>query len=69
MVGDFEYYYVLSDNKPYLKVEVGSRNSFDDAIIYNNHLLIGASEKVYFINLSDFEIKGVRFSYTLFTWK
>ncbi len=55
-LGDFEYYYVLSDNKPYLRVEVGSKNSFDDAIIYNNHLLIGASEKVYFINLLDFEI-------------
>lgn len=55
-LGDFGYYYVLFDDKPYLKVEVSIKNTFDNAIIYNNHLLIGSSEKVYFINLSSFEI-------------
>ncbi len=55
-LGDFRYYYVLYDNKPYLKVEVNLKGVFDDAVIYNNHLLIGTSDKVYFINLSNFQI-------------
>jgi hypothetical protein len=55
-LGDFRYYYVLCDNKPYLKVEVDLKEAFDDAVIYNNHLLIGSSDKVYFINLSNLQI-------------
>lgn len=55
-LGDFRCYYVLYNNKPYLKVEVNIKGVFDDAVIYNNHLLIGTSDKVYFINLSNFQI-------------
>ena len=55
-LGDFRYYYVLCDNKPYLKVEVELIKLFDDAVIYNNRLMIGTFDKVYFINLSDLQI-------------
>ena len=55
-IGEFEFYYVFCDNKPYLKVEADTKKSFDDAIIYNSHLLIGSFDKVYFINLLDFGI-------------
>lgn len=55
-LGDFRYYYVLRNNKPYLKVEVDLKDIFDDVVIYNNHLLVGTCDKVYFVNLSDFQI-------------
>lgn len=58
-LGDFGCYYILGDNKPYLKVEVNLKKLFDDAVIYNNYLLIGASEKVYFVSLTDFEITEI----------
>lgn len=58
-LGDFGYYYVLCDNKPYLKVEVDLKKPFDDAVIYKNYLLIGVSEKVYFISLTDFEVTEI----------
>ena len=58
-LGDFWYYYILCDNKPYLKVGVDLKMPFDDAVIYNNHLLIGASDKVYFVGLTDLEISEI----------
>ena len=58
-LGDFGYYYVLCDNKPYLKVEMELKKLFDDAVIYNNHLLIGASEKVYFVSMPDLKITEI----------
>lgn len=58
-LGDFDFYYVLCDKKPYLKVEVDTKSHFDNAIIYNNHLLIGISDNVYFINLSNFTIRKI----------
>ena len=54
-LGDLEHYYILCDNKPYLKVGVDLKMPFDDAVIYNNHLLIGDSDKVYFVDLTDLE--------------
>ena len=58
-LGDFWYYYILCDNKPYLKVGVDLKMPFDDAVIYNNHLLIGDSDKVYFVGLTDLEITEI----------
>lgn len=58
-LGDFGYYYILCDNKPYLKVEVELKKLFDDAVIYNNHLLIGSSDKIYFVGLTDFQITEI----------
>ena len=55
-LGEFRHYYVLCDNKPHLKVEVDFKRLFDDAVIYNNYLAIGTFDRVYFINLSDFQI-------------
>lgn len=33
---------------------------FDDAVIYNNFLLVGAFDKVYFINLADLRIIQIK---------
>lgn len=52
-IGNDNYYYVLRDGCPHLKVEVDFRKSFDDAVIYNNYLLVGTFDKVYFVNLTD----------------
>ncbi len=52
-------YYVLCDNQPYLKVEVNLKNLFDDAVVYNNFLLVGTFDKVYFINLVDLRITQI----------
>ena len=59
-IGDFGHYYVFCDNKPYLKVEVNIKDWFRAALIHNNHLLIGSSQKVFFINLSSFEITELK---------
>ncbi len=58
-LGDDRYYYVLCDEHPYLKVEVGFKKLFDNAIIYNNFLLVGTFDIVYSINLLDLRITQI----------
>ena len=56
-LGDGRFYYVLEENRPYLKVEVDTKQLFDDAVVFNKHLLIGLFDEIIFINLLDFNIK------------
>ncbi len=58
-IGHDSYYYVLRDGCPYLMVEVDFRKLFDDAVIYNNYLLIGTFDKVYFVNLADLKVTQI----------
>jgi len=58
-LGSGRYYYVLCDERPYLKVEVDLKKLFDNAIIYNDFLLVGTFDTVYFINLLDLRITQI----------
>lgn len=55
-LGNGKFYYVLCENKPYLKVEVDLKKLFDDAIIFNDYLMIGTYDKVFFVDLANLSI-------------
>lgn len=52
-LGDGHFYDVLADGRPYLRVEADTKRLFETAVIYNHYLLVGAYDKVYFIDLWD----------------
>ncbi len=55
-LGSDKFYYVLCENKPYLKVEVDLKRLFDDAIIFNDYLMVGTFDKVFFIDLANLSV-------------
>lgn len=58
-LGSGHFYHVSGDERPYLQVETDSKRLFDTAVIYYNYLLIGAFDKVYFINLWDLQVTKI----------
>lgn len=59
-LGQDRFYYVLKNGIPFLCVEVDlTLSSFDTAVVFYENLCIGVEDKVYFIDMNNFECREI----------
>lgn len=59
-LGQDRFYYVLKNGIPFLRVEVDlTSSSFDTAVVFYETLCIGVKDKVFFINMNNFECREI----------
>ena len=60
VLGGDRFYYILKNGIPFLRVEVDlTASAFDTAVVFYENLCIGVEDKVYFIDMNNFECREI----------